>query len=68
MGIYKKKDSPNYYCDFKIDGKERVVVSTGTPDKKLAEQIYIEKRSLHQKMEYGLERKRIRLAELMNDF
>ena len=42
--------------------------STMTTDRKLAQQIYVAKRSEYQKIEHGFERKCIKLADLMNDY
>lgn len=67
-GIYRRLDSPYWWFSFKLPGKKRIFSSSQTTDRKLALQIYDEKRSQYQKVGYGFERPRVRLSELIQDF
>jgi len=48
MGLFKRNDSPYWWYYIELDGR-KVTGSTSTPDKRLAEKIYLEKR--HQLVE-----------------
>lgn len=45
MGLYKRKDSPNFWMSFRV-GKRRTFESTGTSSKKLAQKIYAKRYTL----------------------
>ncbi len=68
MGIYLRKNSPYFWMAFKFPGKKQIRISTGTADKKLAQKIYIAKRSEYQKVDYEFEREKIKLKDLMNKY
>jgi len=68
MGIYKRENSPYWWYSLKLDGKSRVWFTTGTADKKLAQQIYIAKRGEFQKVQYGFQSQRVKLYDLIQDY
>jgi integrase len=68
MGIYLNPGSPYWHYVFKLPGKGRFRGTTGTADKELAYQIYIDKRSEAQKVQYGFQRPKIKLKDLINDY
>ncbi len=68
MGIYLRKNSPFYWAAFKLPGKKQIRLSTGTIDRKLAQKIYIAKRSEFQKVDYGFERQKIKLNDLIDQY
>jgi integrase len=68
MGVYQNPGSPYWHYVFKLPGQKRFRGTTGTTDKKLAQQIYIEKRSQAQKMNYGFEQEKIKLKILFEDY
>lgn len=65
MGLYKRKDSHMWWMSFRIDGR-RILESTGTANKKLAEKIHAKK--LTEIMEGRLNPKRIDGKKTFRDF
>jgi len=68
MGLYRHPNSRYLWYSFKLPGKKRVVRSTGTSDKKLAEQIYFKERSEAQKVQHGFEHLKVKLSDLTTDY
>ena len=68
MGLFKRKDSPYWWYSVKLEGQKRIYESTQTHDRRLAQQIYIAKRSQYQKFQYGFELKKVKLGELITDY
>ncbi|MCR4287117.1 MAG: site-specific integrase [Deltaproteobacteria bacterium] len=65
MGLYKRKDSHMWWMSFRIDGR-RILESTGTTNKKLAEKIHAKK--LTEITEGRLNPKRIDGKKTFRDF
>ena len=68
MGIYRRKDSPYFWYSFLIEGRGRISGSTETADRKLAQQIYVAKRSQYQKVGYGFEKPQTKLGRIFEDY
>ncbi len=68
MGVYRIDGSPYFHYSFKIPGRSQVRGSTRTTDRKLALQVYHAKRSQYQKVDYGFERPKVKIRQLIDDF